>query len=45
MGEDSGLGESWRSRRMRDDPELVSWVEDDGNGFEAGGSDEPEAAE
>ena len=30
---------------MRDDPELASRVEDDGDGFEASGGDEPVAAE
>jgi len=45
MGEDGGPGEGGRSGWVWDDPELALRVEDDGDGFEACGSDGPAAGE
>ena len=45
MSEDGGPSEGRWSGRVRDDPELARGMEDDGAGFEAGGSDRPAAAE
>ena len=45
MGEDGGPGEGWGGGWVRDDPKLLLWVENDGDGFEEGGSDGPAAGE
>ena len=43
MSEDGRPGEGGSQRRVSDDPKLALWVEDNGDGFEAGGSDGPAA--
>ena len=45
VGENGGPGEGGSERRVGDDPELAIRVEDDGDGFEACGSDGPAAGE
>ena len=45
VGEDGGPGEGWGGGWVRDDPELALGMVEDGDGFEAGGSDGPAAGE
>ena len=45
MSEDGRPREGGSERRVGDDPKLAFWVKDNGDGFEAGGSDGPAAGE